>query len=135
MRNIVIALVVIAAYSDATISRPILNEQNGDVELAKLIGALVPGAPVDCLSSQSLENPHVIAGTAIVYDDGARLWVNRPVGTLNFLDDDTILVRIPATSELCRADAIHLVDRYTHLDRGFVRLGKFVPYTRRPQDH
>ena len=71
-----------------------------------------------------------IDGTAIVYRVGSTLWVNRPKGGAESLDDDDILVTKTIGSQLCSIDTVQLRDRTSHMYAGFVSLGEFVPYRR-----
>ncbi|HEV2600559.1 hypothetical protein [Sphingopyxis sp.] len=99
-------------------------------QLAKLLEGRVAGEPQNCLPLTSLGSSQVIDKTAIVYRAGSTLWVNRPDGGAQSLDDDDILVLKTTGSQLCSIDTIELRDRSSHMYSGFVSLGKFVPYRR-----
>lgn len=99
-------------------------------QLAKLLEGRVAGEPQNCLPLTSLGSSQVIDKTAIVYRSGGTLWVNRPDGGAQSLDDDDILVLKTTGSQLCSIDTIELRDRSSHMYSGFVSLGKFVPYRR-----
>jgi hypothetical protein len=99
----------------------------GEAELAKLIGDRVAGKPISCLPQRDLQSSQVIRGTAIVYQIGRKLYVNRPSGA-DSLGGDDILVTRTYTSQLCRSDTVRLVDRTSRFERGFVILNDFVPY-------
>lgn len=101
-----------------------------EAQLAKLLEGRVAGQPQDCLPLTSLGSSQVIDKTAIVYRSGSTLWVNRPDGGADSLDDDDILVLKTTGSQLCSIDTIELRDRSSHMYSGFVSLGKFVPYRR-----
>lgn len=101
-------------------------------QLTKLIGNRVAGEPQNCISLASIGSSQVINKTAIVYRVGSTLWVNRPRGGAESLDDDDILVTKTIGSQLCSIDAVQLRDRTSHMYSGFVTLGDFVPY-RRPK--
>lgn len=103
-----------------------------EAQLAKLIGDRVAGQPQDCLPLSSIGSSQVIDKTAIVYKVGSTLWVNRPRGGAESLDDDDILVTKLTGSQLCSIDTVELRDRASHFYSGFVSLGEFVPY-RRPK--
>jgi hypothetical protein len=102
----------------------------GQADLAKILAGRVAGPPVDCIQQHAINDAQVIDGTAIVYRDGNRLYVNRPVSGAESLDSNVILVTDTHTSELCSVDAVRLLDRSSHFERGFVGLGKFVPYVK-----
>jgi hypothetical protein len=101
----------------------------GEAELAKQLGDRVAGAPVSCLPQRELQSSQIIRGTAIVYEVGRKLYVNRPSGA-ETLGGDDILVTRTYTDQLCRADAVRLIDRGAGFEHGFVILGDFVPYTK-----
>lgn len=100
----------------------------GEAELAKMLEGRVAGEPVRCLPNSWLDRSTVIDKTAIVYRSGSRLYVNRPRGGADQLNDDDILVTKIYGSQLCNVDKIDLVDRTSRMWSGFVVLGDFVPY-------
>lgn len=115
-----------AAHGEA---RPSARER-GEAELAKQIAGLVPGKPVRCVSLSGIDGSTIIDNTAIVYRGlGGTLWVNRPRGA-EMLREDDVLVQFVYGSQLCNLDQIKLLDRDTRMERGFVGLGEFVPYTK-----
>jgi len=101
-----------------------------EAKLEKLLEGRVAGEPQDCLPLTSISSSQVIDKTAIVYRVGSTLWVNRPRGGANSLDDDDILVTKTSGSQLCSIDTVELRDRSSHMYSGFVSLGEFVPYRR-----
>lgn len=101
-----------------------------EAKLAKLLEGRVAGEPQNCLPLTSITSSQVIDKTAIVYRVGSTLWVNRPRGGADSLDDDDILVTKTSGSQLCSIDAVQLRDRSSHMYSGFVSLGEFVPYRR-----
>lgn len=132
MRNILTAVTVAAllATGASAASRDRTNPK-GEAELAKLLEGRVAGKPVNCINSTDFTNTRVINGTAIVYSRTNRtLYVNRPVSGASSLNDDAILVTRQWGSQLCNIDVVNLVDRNSRIPRGFVSLGKFVPYTK-----
>jgi hypothetical protein len=129
MRNLIPALVAAAAIAvaPAADARQKLAPED---QLAKLLEGRVAGEPQDCISLSSARSSQVIDRTAIVYKVGSTLWVNRPKGGAESLDDDDILVTRTSSSQLCSIDTIELRDRTSHFYSGFVSLGEFVPYRR-----
>lgn len=101
-----------------------------EVKLQKLIGDRVPGKPVDCIDLHGSQSSQIIDGKAIVYRSGAKLYVNTPKSGAESLNDDDILVTKTFSSQLCRMDSVHMVDRSSGFPRGFVLLDQFVPYTK-----
>lgn len=102
----------------------------GEEQLAKLLEGRVAGKPVDCIYMPTVGSSTVIDKTAIVYDGGRTLYVQRPRVGATSLDSDDILVTHLTGSQLCSVDTVQLRDRNGHFWRGFVGLDKFVPYTK-----
>jgi hypothetical protein len=106
------------------------GERNGEADLARIVAGRVAGKPVDCIHMPSVRSTRVIAGTAIVYDAGRTIYVNRPRTGAESLRRDDVLVTRPNGSQLCSVDIVRLVDSGSRFQRGSVGLGQFVPYTR-----
>ena len=106
------------------------RRDRGEAELARMLAGRVPGKPVDCIDLRSAGSSRIIDRTAIVYDSGRTLYVNRPRSGASSLDSDDILVTRTFGSQLCRLDTVRLVDRGSRISSGFVALDKFVPYAR-----
>lgn len=101
-----------------------------EAELARRLAGRVAGAPVQCIDLHRARSSQIIDGTAIIWDAGSVLYVNRPDNGAEELDDgDTMVVRLP-TTQLCNVDTIQMVDRTSGTLRGIVFLGDFVPYRR-----
>jgi hypothetical protein len=101
-----------------------------EAQLEKMLEGRVAGEPQNCINLTSARSSTIIDGTAIVYRAGSTLWVNRPKGGAESLDDDDILVTKTIGSQLCSIDSVELRDRSSHMYAGFVSLGEFVPYRR-----
>ncbi|OYW16069.1 MAG: hypothetical protein B7Z39_02640 [Novosphingobium sp. 12-64-8] len=103
----------------------------GEEQLAKMLEGRVAGAPVDCIFMPTVSSSRVIDKTAIVYDAGRTLYVQRPKTGAESLDDNDVLVTRLTGSQLCSIDTVQLYNRGVgNFWRGFVGLDKFVPYTR-----
>lgn len=100
----------------------------GEQELAKLLEGRVAGEPEDCIFVSST-NPqmNIIDETAIVYEQGGTIWVNRP-NNPETLDDDDILVTERFGGNYCRLDRTYMVDRTGGFFSGALFLNQFVPY-------
>lgn len=99
-------------------------------ELANALRGRVAGEPVDCIDLHRVRSSRIIPGTAIIYDAGGILYVNRPDNGADQLSSwDTLVTRTPST-RLCSIDTVTLVDQGSHSFRGVVFLGEFVPYRR-----
>ncbi|MDZ3832180.1 MAG: hypothetical protein U0S50_10220 [Sphingopyxis sp.] len=99
-----------------------------EARLAKMLEGRVAGEPRSCIPMSTVNNSTIIDGTAIVYRSGGTLWVNRPRGGAESLDDDDILVTKLTTNQLCSIDTVELRDRASGFYSGFVSLGDFIPY-------
>jgi hypothetical protein len=127
MRKILLTLAAVAAAAPALALSP--AESNGEAKLAReLEGHVAAGEPVDCLDLRRIRSTRIIDRTAIVYDTGRTLYVNRPRAGAESLSNWDVMVTKPFGSQLCRIDTVQLVDRGTHMPSGFVFLGDFVPY-------
>ena len=101
-----------------------------EAELSRALEGRQAGEPVDCIDLQRVRNSRVIADTAIIYDAGSTLYVNRPRAGAESLDRwDTLLTRLHS-SRLCSIDTVQLVDPQSRMTSGVVFLGEFVPYRR-----
>ncbi len=126
MRKIAIAVATAAAL----LSAPAVyakQKMTGEEKLAKILEGREAGEPVDCISMHRTRNARIIDKTAIVYDAGRVIYVNRPTNPRQ-LDDDDIMVTKLHTSQLCSVDVVRLRDRSSFFPSGFVGLEKFVPY-------
>ena len=101
---------------------------SGEAELARLTEGRVAGEPVDCVYLPRIRSSRIIDNTAIVYDAGSTIYVNRPRSGRESLDNwDTMVVK-PFASRLCSIDVVQLYDAGAGFMSGIVFLGDFVPY-------
>ena len=99
-------------------------------QLERALRDRVAGEPVDCINLRSVRSSRIINGTAILFDAGGTIYVNRPRSGASSLSNwDTQVVR-PFNSQLCQVDTIRMVDPASGFYRGTVFLGEFVPYRR-----
>ena len=101
----------------------------GEQQLAKLLEGRTPGKPDDCISLFTSHDSTVIDKTAIVYGRGTTIYVNTPSDAKSLNSDDIQVVNLTG-SQLCRLDIVHTVDRSSHMQKGFIGLEQFVPWTR-----
>lgn len=128
MRKIAIAL----AAAVALLAGPALQARDKltpEQRLEKMLEGREAGKPVSCISTWSNQSLQILDKTALVYDTGNVIYVNRPANA-DVLDDDDILVIKMTGSQLCRLDLVTLHDRSIGFYRGFVNLNDFVPYRR-----
>ena len=104
--------------------------RTGEEQLQHELRGRVAGEPVSCVNLRSIRNSRVIDRTAIVFDAGGTIYVNRPrSGAETLRRWDTQVVR-PFGSQLCSVDTIRMVDAQSGTFSGNVFLGEFVPYRR-----
>jgi hypothetical protein len=101
-----------------------------EAELARALEGRVAGEPVDCIDLTRIQSSRIINDTAILYDAGRTIYVNRPRNGADSLDRwDTLVTRLH-TPRLCSIDSVRLVDPTTGMLTGVVFLGDFIPYER-----
>ena len=128
MRRIAIVLTAAAALLAGS-SLQAREKLTGEEKLAKLLEGRVAGEPVSCIPLHASQDTRIIDKTAIVYDHGRTIWVNRPRYPESLDDDDIMVTRLHG-SQLCRLDTVQLHDRTGFSYSGFVGLEDFVPYRR-----
>ncbi|HEY0326918.1 MAG TPA: hypothetical protein VGC46_13210 [Allosphingosinicella sp.] len=101
-----------------------------EAELARALEGRVAGEPVNCINLRSVRGSSVVRGTALLYDAGNVIYVNRPRAGAEQLDDWSTQVSRPFGSRLCSIDPVQLIDQATGHYRGTVFLSDFVPYRR-----
>ncbi len=127
LKPILAALALIAATTPA-IARD-KHPERGEAALAKVLKDRVAGKPVNCLTLSNIGSSQIVDRTAIVYESGGTLYVNRP-DNADTLSDDDILVTRTTIGQLCRMDSVSLVSRTSRFQHGFVVLNQFVPYAK-----
>lgn len=101
-----------------------------EAELARVLKGRTAGPPVDCISLRHVRSSQIIDDTAIVYDAGGTIYVNRPRAGAESLDRwDTIVTRL-YSDRLCSIDTVRLFDSTSRFQTGLVFLSEFVPYRR-----
>lgn len=127
MRAFASLLIAASLAAPAAVAAPRLHPE---AELAKALEGRVAGEPVDCITLRNIRSSRIIDDTAILYDAGSTIYVNRPRGGARSLDQwDTLVTRLH-TNRLCSIDVVHLYDTSSRMQTGFVSLGEFVPYRR-----
>lgn len=127
-----ITAILSAALVLATASAQAGPRLSGEEKLAREIEGRVAGEPVRCLPFHRIQSSRIIDDTAIVYDAGSTLYVNRPRAGRESLDQWDTLVTRTFGSQLCSTDVVHLHDATSRMMTGLVFLGEFVPY-RKPK--
>ena len=101
-----------------------------EARLAKALEGRVAGEPVDCIQLSRVHSTQIIDHTAIIYDAGSTLYVNRPRAGLESLDRWDTMVTKSFSPQLCSVDVVRLLDTGSRFENGTVFLGEFVPYRR-----
>jgi hypothetical protein len=127
VKKILLSLAAAATLAAPAAASPRLY---GEAKLAKMLEGRTAGAPVDCIDLQRVYSTEIIDKTAIVYESGRTLYVNRPRAGAESLDrSDTMLVK-PFDHRLCRVDTVQMFEQGARFFKGSVFLGDFVPYTK-----
>lgn len=129
MKKILLLLTAAAAAVTPASARPD-DRAKGEAELARALEGRVAGDPVDCIGLHRVRSSRIIDGTAIVFDAGGTLYVNRPRSGADSLDDWDVMVTRPTGSRLCRVDVVQTYAPGSRMLSGIVFLGDFVPYKR-----
>ena len=86
------------------------RERDPEAQLARALEGRVAGEPVNCIDLHRVRSSRVIEGTAILYDAGGIIYVNRPRNGAEELNRfDTLVTRTPST-QLCSVDVVHTYD-------------------------
>jgi hypothetical protein len=133
LKTILASAAAVAIAATAAQAEPSARAAKGEEKLAKMIEGRVAGKPVSCLPLHQIRSSRIVEGTAIVYEVGSTLYVNRPRNGASSLDRDDILVTRSSLNQLCSVDIVRLMDPTSQIESGFVSLGEFVPYKKAPK--
>ncbi|MBW6533117.1 hypothetical protein KZ820_20425 [Sphingomonas sp. RRHST34] len=123
--SVAMAMVALLAAAPAAAKR-----KSPDAELAELLKGRTAEPAVRCITPTTNDSQRIISGKGIVYGNGRRIWVNVPIGRLDTMRWDDVLVTERFGGQLCRNDQIRVVDRFSRVPRPILRLGEFVPYVK-----
>jgi hypothetical protein len=121
-----IAAAVLAFTAPAIASDP----PDREAELARALEGRIAGEPVNCIDLYRVRSSRIINDTAIIYDAGGTLYVNRPRTGADSLNQWDTLVTRTFSTRLCNTDTVHLVDQQSGMLTGIIFLDDFVPYRR-----
>lgn len=127
MKTAILAAALLATGAAAQPADPQVRPQS---QLDRALAGRVAGAPVPCVNLRLVTRTEIIGDVGILYRVGGRVYLNRPSVGTEWLDRDSILVSRQPIGQQCRGDQVQVVERTARIDRGFVVLGDFVPYTR-----
>ncbi|MGZ8337487.1 MAG: hypothetical protein ACXWU1_12570 [Allosphingosinicella sp.] len=121
-----IAGAVLVAVTPAAAATPEENE----AELERALEGRVAGEPVSCIDLHRVRSSRVINDTAILYDAGSTLYLQRPRSGASSLNRWDTLVTRSYSTRLCSIDTVNIVDTQSGMLTGVVFLDEFVPYRR-----
>jgi hypothetical protein len=101
-----------------------------EAQLQHELRGRVAGEPVSCVNLRNIRSSRVIDRTALIFDAGGTIYVNRPRSGAETLSRWDAQVVRPFGSQLCSIDTIRMVDPVSGFFSGTVFLGEFVPYRR-----
>lgn len=127
MPRLAFALAGAALLSAPVLAKPRLAPE---AELAEALRDRIAGAPLSCINLSNVRSTRIIDRTAILYDAGSVVYVNRPASGGRQLDRWDVLVTRLTTHQLCRPDIVRLYDSGSRFMTGSLALGDFVPYRR-----
>lgn len=122
-----IPFILAAALAVPTQAAPRLEPE---AQLSRALEGRVAGEPVRCVNLRTIRSSRVIDKTAILFDAGSTIYVNRPQSGQSSLDRSDTLVMRPHVSQLCSIDVVRTFDTASWMQTGVVFLGDFVPYKR-----
>jgi hypothetical protein len=100
----------------------------GEAELNQAVQGLIAERAVTCLNLHRAGRSRIINGTAIIFEIGNRIYVNRPRAGAESLSDSKIILTKTIGSQICRGEVVQLLDPTSHISAGSVFLGDFTPY-------
>ena len=124
-----IATLVGAGLAALSVAAPAASP-DPEAQLERALRGRVAGEPVHCIDMHRVTGSTIIPGTAVIYDAGSVLYVNRPESGAESLDRWDVLVTRLYTSQLCNTDTVDLIDQGSRVYSGVIFLGDFVPYRR-----
>jgi hypothetical protein len=128
MRKLVAALAVSALVlaSGSVAAKP---RKTGEEKLAEILKGRVEGKPVACINTWRDANLTIVDNTAIIYRDGRTIYVNRTQDPKHLDWNDILVTKRYNSTQLCKLDQVHTIDRGSGMFSGVVFLTDFVPYT------
>lgn len=125
----IFSLVFASAVLTVTSPASAETSEEGEAELGELLQGRIATGEVDCLSRMERRNMRIIENTAIVFEAGDTIYVNRPEGA-RFLGWNDIPVFKIWGGDLCRNDHVVLADRSSGIPGPNLQLNAFKAYSR-----
>jgi len=123
-------LILAAAAAMTAVPAEAAPRRSPEEQLQHELRGRIAGEPVNCINLRSSRSSRIIDKTAILFDVGGTIYVNRPRSGAEVLDRRDAQVVRPFGSQLCAIDTIRMIDPVTGFFSGTVFLGEFVPYRR-----
>ncbi|GGD48610.1 hypothetical protein [Croceicoccus pelagius] len=122
------AKIIAAAAMAGMLATPAMAaKKDPETRLAEKLEGRVAGEPVRCIDMSRVSSSTIYDKTAIVFDAGSTLYVNRPDSGENSLRRNDIMVTKTFSHQLCSVDTVEMRDS-SGFWSGVVFLGEFVPY-------
>jgi hypothetical protein len=128
MRSVLTTIALASLALGAATTTVAKEQQTGEQKLAEMLEGRVAGEPKSCISTTRGGSLRVIEKTAVVYEAGDTLWVNRTAQPDTLKRDDVLIINKTSGMQLCRLDNITTVDQASRFFTGVVFLKDFVPY-------
>ena len=125
--TLALAIIAAGAFTVGAHAAPVPTD---DAALARIVQDRTAGKPRDCIRLRHAGSTRIVGRTAVIFDSGGILYVNRPSVGAASLSESTTLVTRSLHGEICNGDAVGLLDTASRLETGVIFLGKFVPYHR-----
>lgn len=126
--SILIVIACLSSIGAAAADRP----APGEAKLARVLEGRVAARPVNCITLRRIRSSRIIDRTAIVFEGGGTLYVNRPPSGAESLSDSHVLVTKSPTGQICRGEVVQLFEPASTIQAGTASLGEFVPYRTNP---
>lgn len=128
MRIVTFATLVTLAMAQAAWA----GSRSTDATLERLLDDRQAGKPLDCLHLRTVRSSTIIDGTAIVFESGGTLYLNRPKAGADLLVGDKAILTSSDSGQICSGESVQLFDTASGIQSGSVFLGRFVPYRKKP---
>lgn len=131
MRSLVPLLLLSAAACTPTaadLDRQAAADAGTRAALDRELAGLRPGQPQDCVNQVQLRDMRSFGDTLVYRGPGRVRYVNRTSGGCDPESHDAYLVTSTPSTQLCRGDIAHAVNRTSGFPVGACSYGDFVPY-------
>jgi len=106
-------------------------DSRGEAAVAQSLAGRTAGPPQSCINLATSRSNRSFTRDVILFGEGSRIYVNRPRGGCDALQEGRALITRTGTSQLCSGDIVQVTDLTSGVTYGSCSLGDFVPYLRR----